>query len=99
MSGASAAQALEAQFESIRRSEFTRLRKKVASLSPEHVAEVDAITASVVHAIARWPAAALGGEVAPVLVQAVVDLFHVAPVAPDPSAASPAPASDRASIR
>lgn len=95
MSGASAAKALEARFESIRQSEFTRLRKKVAALSPEHVAEVDAITASVVHAIARWPAAALGGEVAPALVQAVVDLFRVSPPAERP--ANPAaPGSDAA---
>lgn len=99
MSGASAAKALEARFESIRQSEFTRLRKKVASLSPEHVAEVDAITASVVHAIARWPKAALGGDAAPVLVQAVVDLFHVAPQASDAASGVTSPTPETSARR
>ncbi len=77
MSGELAARALASQFELIRRSEFTRLRKKVSSLSPEQLAEVDAITADVVHAIARRPAAALAHDSAPGLVRAVIELFHV----------------------
>lgn len=82
MSGELAARALEAQFESIRRSEFSRLQKKVSALSPEHVAEVDAITAHVVHALLRCPAEALARDAGPSLVKAALELFHV----PQPSA-------------
>jgi hypothetical protein len=77
MSGELAARALEAQFESIRRSEFTRLRKKVSTLSPEHVAEVDAITAHVVHALVRCPAEALARDAVPSLIEKALELFHV----------------------
>jgi len=83
MSGALAARALEAQFESIRRSEFTRLRRKVAAFSPEFVAQVDAITADVVRAIARRPVAALEADATPGLVQVALELFHL----PSPPAA------------
>lgn len=83
MSGAVAARALEAQFESIRRSEFTRLHKKVSALSPEHRAQVDAITALVVHAIARGPAEALARDATPSLVAAALELFGVPPTAVD----------------
>lgn len=83
MSGEVAARALEAQFESIRRSEFTRLSKKVSALSPEQLAEVDAITVHVVHAIARHPAEALARDAAPSLIEAVLALFRVAQPAAD----------------
>jgi hypothetical protein len=82
MSGELAARALEAQFESIRRSEFTRLRKKVGALSPEQMAEVDAITVHVVHAITQRTVAALERDSAPGLVRAVLKLFQV----PQPAA-------------
>ncbi|MEW6322507.1 MAG: hypothetical protein AB1635_15640 [Acidobacteriota bacterium] len=78
MSGANAARALQAHFEEVRKSELTRLRKKVAALSADQQAAVDAITASVIRGIARRPAAALARDGSPALVRAVVDLFRMA---------------------
>jgi Glutamyl-tRNAGlu reductase, dimerisation domain len=77
MSGEMAARALQHRFESIRRSEFARLNKKVASLSAEDRAKVEAITAQVVSAIAQQPARALTHDRSPVLVRALVELFNV----------------------
>jgi glutamyl-tRNA reductase len=77
MSGEMAARALHQHFDSIRRSELTRLRKKVSALSDSERAEVDAITAAIVAAIARQPAEALAADGSPVLVRTIVDLFHV----------------------
>jgi glutamyl-tRNA reductase len=81
VSGASAARALEARFEAIRRAEFTRLRRKLAGLRPEDAAEVDAITARIVHAIAERPASVLMTRGGSRLVEAVVALFQVTPPA------------------
>lgn len=72
-----AASALGDRFESIRRAEIARLRKKLAVLSAADRAEVEAITAQVVQAIAAVPSRALAGDESPVLVRAVVELFHV----------------------
>ena len=77
MSGEMAAQALHEHFETIRRSELSRLHKKVAALSAADRAELEAITEEVVNAIARHPARALAEDESPLLVRAVVDLFHV----------------------
>jgi glutamyl-tRNA reductase len=77
MSGEMAARALHEHFDRIRRSELSRLRKKVSALSESERAEVEAITAQVVEAIARQPERALTGDASPLLVQAIVDLFHV----------------------
>ena len=77
MSGEMAARALHEHFDNIRRSELTRLRKKVSALTASERAEVDAITAEVIAAIARHPAEALTTDGSPVLVQTIVDLFHV----------------------
>lgn len=77
MSGERAARALGDRFESIRRSELARLRKKLAALSADERAEVEAITAQVVEALAAAPARALARDESPLLVRAVVDLFHV----------------------
>lgn len=77
MSGEMAARALHDHFDSIRRSELSRLRKKVSALTAEERAEVEAITAHVVDAIARHPTRALQADASPLLVQAIVDLFHV----------------------
>lgn len=78
MSGEMAARALHQHFDTIRRAELTRLRKKVASLSAEQQAEIETITAQVVDAIARQPAKRLAVDGSPVLVRALIDLFHVA---------------------
>jgi hypothetical protein len=77
MSGEMAARALHEHFDNIRRSELTRLRKKVSALSESERAEVEAITAEVVAALARQPAHALETDCSPVLVRTIVDLFHV----------------------
>lgn len=78
MSAETAARALHQQFENIRRAELSRLRKKVSSLSAEHQADVDAITARIVEAIAQQPARTLAVDRSPILVRALVDLFRVA---------------------
>ncbi len=76
MSGETAARALKVRFEQIRRTELERLRKKISGLSPAHRAEVEAITAQIVQAIAAAPERVLArGDGR--LVQAVVDLFCV----------------------
>lgn len=72
-----AARALGDRFESIRRAEIARLRKKLAALTAADRAEVEAITAQVVRAIAAVPASALARDDSPVLVRAAVDLFGV----------------------
>lgn len=77
MSGETAARALRMRFDQIRRTELERLRKKLVGLSPAQRAEVEAITAQVVQAIAAAPASALAQRNDPPLVQAVVDLFGV----------------------
>lgn len=77
MSGEMAARALHEHFDNIRRAELSRLRKKVSALSESERAEVEAITAAIVDAIARRPARALEADASPLLVQAIVDLFHV----------------------
>jgi glutamyl-tRNA reductase len=77
MSGEMAARALHEHFDNIRRSEFSRLRKKVSALTEAERAEVEAITAEIVDAIARRPARTLETDASPLLVQAIVDLFHV----------------------
>jgi glutamyl-tRNA reductase len=77
MSGEMAARALHQHFDNIRRTELSRLRKKVSALSEAERAEVEAITAEVVDAIARQPARTLVRDGSPVLVRAIVELFHV----------------------
>lgn len=77
MSGEAAARALGDHFDSIRRSELLRLRKKLSALSAEERAAVEAITAGVVHAIAAEPARTLARDDSPALVRTVIDLFQV----------------------
>jgi glutamyl-tRNA reductase len=77
MSGEMAARALHEHFDNIRRSELSRLRKKVSALSDAERAEVEAITAEIIAAIARQPAQTLEADASPQLVRAIVDLFHV----------------------
>jgi glutamyl-tRNA reductase len=72
-----AARALHEHFDNIRRSELSRLRKKVSALTATERAEVEAITAEIVDALARHPARTLATDASPLLVQAVVELFHV----------------------
>jgi hypothetical protein len=67
--------ALEANFESIRRDELARLRKKVNGLSPEGQAIVEAATLAIVAALATR-CATLGHE-DPEMLRTVSDLFVV----------------------
>ena len=75
MSGETAARALGERFDAIRRAEMRRLHKKLAPLSAVERAEVEAITAQVVHAIATAPARALARD--QLLVRVLADLFDV----------------------
>ncbi len=77
MRGDLAARALHDHFEKVRRSELARLKKKVASLSAEDRANVEAITARIVSALAQQPARALAHDRSPLLVRALVELFGV----------------------
>ena len=75
MSGATVSKALHARFDSIRRAELDRLKKKLAGLSEEDRRHVESITADVIHAIARVPTQALTGDVRSPLLEAAVWLF------------------------
>jgi glutamyl-tRNA reductase len=74
MSGPTVGQALHDRFDAIRRAELARMKKKLAGLSDEDRRHVEAITADIIHAIARVPAAALAGAQPPAL-EALVRLF------------------------
>jgi hypothetical protein len=75
MSGARAAEALEARFDGIVREELVRLQKKLARLEPPQRTAVERVTLDVVRAIALRPARALGPDAEPALVHALVHLF------------------------
>jgi glutamyl-tRNA reductase len=77
MSGETAARALASHFDEIRRAELARLQKKLASLSPSDRAEVEAIAARVVDALAAEPARALARDGSPVLAHTLVDAFRI----------------------
>lgn len=70
--------ALEAQFESIRRTELARLRKKTNRLTPADRELLEAVTADIVRALLAQPAAVLD-EGRPELMRALVDLFKILP--------------------
>jgi glutamyl-tRNA reductase len=75
MSGRALSDALRQRFESIRQAELERLDKKLRGLSPEDRSHVDAITASVIEAIAGVPDRALSGDVGQHHVDRVAQLF------------------------
>jgi len=75
MSGVGISRALHDRFETIRRSEIDRLRKKLRGLTDEERRLVEAVTADVVYAIARVPAAALVDEAPQPAIDAVFRLF------------------------
>lgn len=77
MSGTAAAEALVARFEAIRRAEWARLGRKVASLDQKQRAEVEAIVADVVRALAARPAQRLATACDPQLPQAALRLFEL----------------------
>lgn len=75
MSGATASRALHERFETIRRAELERLKKKLGGLTEEDRRSVDQITADIVHALARGPRQALDGDAPSATIEAVVRLF------------------------
>lgn len=75
MSGRGVSRALHDRFETIRRSEIERLAKKLRGLTEEERRLVDAVTADIIHAIARVPEHALIGEAPQPAVDVVVRLF------------------------
>jgi glutamyl-tRNA reductase len=77
MSGATAARALRDRFEAIRRTEWTRLERRVAALGPAERQEIEALVAEVVHALAEPPVRQLADADEPELVRAALHLFGV----------------------
>jgi hypothetical protein len=76
MRGAAAAEALHEKFEEVRRAEWVRLGRKVASLGAQR-GEVEAIIAEVVRALAASPARRLAETDEPALSLAALQLFGV----------------------
>ena len=75
MSGLTASQALHNRFDTIRRAELERLKKKLAGLSDAERRSVDEITADLVGALTRGPKQALAKDSPLVAVAALVRLF------------------------
>jgi glutamyl-tRNA reductase len=75
MSGLIASRALRERFEAIRRAEIERLTKKLRGLTDDERRSVDAITADVIHAIARLPERALAGDASQPAAEALARLF------------------------
>ena len=69
--------ALRARFETIRRSELVRLDKKLRGLTDEERQSVEAITAEVIHAIARVPEQTIDSSTPPRALDALIHLFEL----------------------
>jgi glutamyl-tRNA reductase len=77
MSGPSVSVALRDRFDAIRRAEIERLDKKLRGLTEDDRRSVEAITADVIHAIARVPEHALHANAPAPALEAVVALFDL----------------------
>jgi glutamyl-tRNA reductase len=75
MSGSKASKALHDRFDTIRRAELERLKKKLAGLTEADRQVVHQVTTNVVDALARGPKTALAQEPPSVAVEAIVRLF------------------------
>jgi glutamyl-tRNA reductase len=75
MSGSSVSQALRERFDAIRRAEIERLTRKLRDLTDDERRSVDAITADIIHAIARVPERALAKDACQPAAEALVRLF------------------------
>jgi hypothetical protein len=71
--------ALHERFETVCRSELVRLRRKTASLSPEHRAEVDALALELAQRLAVRLDAALDAPGSAGIAPVVMRLFAVSP--------------------
>lgn len=77
MGGPAVSVALRDRFDAIRRSEVERLEKKLRGLSDADRRSVEAITADIIHAIARVPERALHNNAPEPQLEAVVRLFEL----------------------
>ena len=77
MSGRTVSQALQYRFDAIRQAEVARLGKKLRGLTEDERRSVKAITADVIHAIARVPHRALNDEIPAPTIEALVHLFEL----------------------
>lgn len=75
MSGITASQALQDRFDTIRRAELERLKKKLCGLTEADRQFVQQITSDVVNALARGPQEALAQDPPSIAVEALVRLF------------------------
>ena len=75
MSGPTASQALHDRFDTIRRAELERLKKKLAGLTDEDRALVHQITTDVVQALSRGPERAFAEGSPAFAVETLVRLF------------------------
>jgi len=75
MSGPVVCRALRNRFESIRRNELERLQKKIRGLPDDQRRSVEAITVGLVQAFARDAERALGDDMPPSALDALVRLF------------------------
>ena len=75
MSGSMVSRALRARFETIRRSELARLEKKLRGLTADDRQSIEAITAEVIHAIARVPERTIDRDTPPHALEALIELF------------------------
>jgi glutamyl-tRNA reductase len=75
MSGPAVGRALREHFDSVRQRELRRLHKKLRGLTETERQSIDAVTADVIHALARLPEQALANEAPATTVEAVVRLF------------------------
>jgi len=75
MSGNRASQALQDRFDTIRRAELERLKKKLGGLTEADRQFVQQITSDVVNALARGPQEALAQDPPSIAVEALVRLF------------------------
>lgn len=75
MSGAAAAEALQARFDEVLKSEWTRLGRKVSGLDEGQRQAVESIVAQVVHALADRPARTLTTTNEPALGHLALRLF------------------------
>lgn len=75
MSGPTVSQALQERFDTIRRAELERLKKKLGNLTDAERRSVEAITADIVNAIASVPARVLTDRTQARQLDVVVRLF------------------------
>ena len=75
MSGPAVGRALRARFETIRQAELERLSKKLRGLTDDDRRSVEAITAEVIHAIARVPEHTIDPDTPPQALEALIHLF------------------------